>query len=824
MILINIQSMFVRKLFSNYALKIRLPVVSLALSIPVTAQAQEFYFDLPSQPLKNAIQSYSKQAEMQVLYGLEDLDGKYSSPIHGRYSPEHAILLLLSNTGVEFSIVDGSILLRSSGSSGSAVNLGETSVTGRSTEDSSITEGTGSYTQTGSSSTATGLDLTLRETPQSITVVTRKKMDDFNQQTLKDVLEATPGVFVDKQGDLVTFFARGAAINNFQTDGSRSATGTRSNGAIISHNLISDDMADIDRIEILKGSAGLLQGDGYPTATVNMIRKKPTKIFQANVGASAGTWDAYRADIDVSGPITEDGNVRGRAVLAYKDANSYRDSVKNRNSMFYGTFDFDLSSDTTINLGLDYKERSNRGNSGYNSSRAYDTAGNFQGWTARSRNAAAPWSGYDQNSISIFSSLEHNFSNRWKAKLLLSAERNETPDWINASIYLPGAAELSRYKDMKDDTKNIKIDVKGDFDFLGRTHDLLFGVDYIRNNYKMDQWRGPANYRSTTLIDYQNITSDPEVYANDGGRYYPKPEGEWDIRYLFRNNSIRRGAYLTTRFNLYDGINLIVGGRVSDYFYKNTERNVYLGSNDLLTDESITETGVITPYTGLVYDINNIYSLYASYASVFQPVLVQDEQGSTLKPQEGVTYELGSKAEFFDGRLNASFAYFWKRWENTYELSGGLTPTGGEAYRNISGVMEHGYELEVSGELAPRLQAQGSYVMNNSETSKTNPKHQFKINANYDLSGSFEKLSLGAGVRWQSKINTYTYANLEQSSYWIADAMARYKISQKMTVGVNINNLFDKKYFAGVATMTGWGEYYTWGEPRNLTASFRYTY
>jgi outer membrane receptor for ferric coprogen and ferric-rhodotorulic acid len=791
------------------------------------AQAQELVFNIPSQPLGEAIQAYGEKTNIQILYSSEDIQNKRSNAIAGSYNPEQAMAILLINTGISFSISDNTITIYSDNTSKSSLKLDAINVTSMSARDEAATEGTGSYTQSGPSSTATGLALTLRETPQSITVITRQKMDDFNQQTLKDALNSTPGITVTQNADWVRFYSRGGEVENFQIDGGRNQS-TLSTGLPSSSNLVDDDMATIDRIEILKGSAGLLQGDGNPTATINMIRKKPTHEFQASVGASAGSWDTYRTDVDVSGPLTQDGNIRGRSVLAYTDANSWKDRLKKRNSLFYGTLEFDITPSTLINIGVDYKERKNQGLSGSYGAGAYDSSGNFIGWTSRSWSGGPSWAGYEQNILSSFLTLEHRFANNWDAKLYLNNEKSETPDWINANLSMPGTgANLGRYKDVESRTKNVNLELKGTFSLFGRTHDLLFGGDFTRNNYKMDQWRGPADYRATTLIDYQDSLS-ATVYTADGGKYYPNPgKDNWDIRYLYRSNNIRRGAYFSSRLNLHDNLKFIIGTRISDYIYRYTRRNVYQGANELLGESRVTETGVVTPYAGLVYDLNKNLSLYASYANIFQPVTAQDEQGKTLTPQEGVTYEIGSKAELYDGRLNASFAYFWKRWENTYEESGGTTPTGDTAYRNVNGVMEHGYELEISGEIVSGVQVQGSYVLNNSEleTSSGIPKHQFKVNGTYQLPGKLDNFTVGAGFRWQSEINTYIETSqLEQKAYWLTDVMARYKITRNLTAGLNINNLFDKKYFSGVTNIPGQGEYYTWGEPRNLTANIRYNF
>lgn len=811
--------------------------VALALGVPSFAHAQAasasgkvISLSIAAQPLGAALNELSAATGTAIGFPPALVAGKTAHAVKGDLTVRQAVDQLLRGTGlVAVREGDGIVIKAAPPASGDSVGeLAAVTVTAQA-EHEGTTEGTGSYTQSGPTTTATALSMSLRETPQSISVVTRQKMDDFNLNTLAEVLEQTPGVYVYRQGDAVEFQARGGTINNFQTDGTRSGNNYFSSDAPIQNNFSGDEMADMDRVEILKGSAGLLQGDGQPTATVNMIRKKPTREFQAHIGAGAGSWSTYRTEVDVSGPLNEGGSVRGRLVGSYKDGNSYRDNAGNKYAMIYGVLDIDLTPDTLLTLSADYKQHKNSGGSGFMTYRIYDTQGNYYGLAPRSWNAGAPWSEYTQNSVNAVASLEHRFSNNWKASVKINSEIAKTPDWIFGNVISPDSgANLSRYKDMESKTQGINIDVKGPFSLAGRTHEFVAGLNYSRTHYSMDQWRGPASWRATTLVDYQNSITDTS-YLADGGSTYPYPTGEWDIRYLFREATTRRGAYAAGRFSLRDDLKLIVGTRFSDYIYDYTSRNVYQGANDLTGETHYRHKGVITPYAGAVYDLSKTASLYASYTNVFQPTNLQDEQGRVLNPQEGTTYELGAKAEFYEGKLNVAFAHFWKRWDNYYELSGGLTPTGSAAYRNVSGAMERGYELELSGELAPGWQVQGGYVLNNSSIGKSSgnissPKQQFKLYSTYRLPGKLAGLTVGGGARWQSKIANSTYAKLEQSPYWVFDLMARYRFDRHWSASVNVANVFDKKYFAGVHAMTGWGMYATWGAPRSISANLRYDF
>ncbi|WP_347615083.1 TonB-dependent siderophore receptor, partial [Comamonas thiooxydans] len=159
-----------------------------------------------------------------------------------------------------------------------------------------ITEGSGLYTP-GAIATATRLVLTPRETPQSVSVVTRQKMDDFQLNSIDEVMEHTPGVsVVTYDSERTVYYARGFAINNFQYDG---IPMLRDSGYSAGNTL--SDTSIYDRVEVLKGATGLLTGSGDPGATINLVRKKPTREFQGHATLGAGSWGSYRGELDLSG-------------------------------------------------------------------------------------------------------------------------------------------------------------------------------------------------------------------------------------------------------------------------------------------------------------------------------------------------------------------------------------------------------------------------------------------------------------------------------------------------------------------------------------------
>ncbi|THF66174.1 TonB-dependent siderophore receptor [Pseudothauera nasutitermitis] len=769
-----------------------------AQSTPAAVQ----HYDLPAGPLDATLTRIARQSGRVIVVEPQLVEGLHAAPVRGELTMEQAFSQALSGTGLVLDVRDsGTLGVRRPRN---ATLLAPVTVSAR-TERSGITEGSGSYTAAGPSSTATGLALSLRETPQSVTVMTRQRMDDFKLETLADVLEQTPGVTVDRQNDMTTFNVRGTAVN-LQTDGNRRfANGWGWNSHIV-HTL--DDLAEIDRVEVLKGSSGLINGDGAYGATINLIRKRPTREFQASATVGAGSWDTWRLDADVSGPLNADASLRGRLVAARKDGKTFN-GKETDSSMLYGTLEYDLAPDTLLSAGLTWRQRELRGAAGTTPIQGFDGDGNAVPRMARDYNIGADWAGYKQDSLNAFARLEHRFANGWTGKLQLAHEGIETPKMRIGSLRyaLPAVtAQYGVYKDIESRDQSFILDLQGPFELFGREHQLLFGA-------------GAYRHRTTLLrAGLPNLVLPGADYGQGGG-IVPKPAANPSYSDDYFSND-RRYVYAAGRFSLADPVKLILGARVSDYEQKDVTDISWYNTN-------LREKGVVTPYAGLVVDVARDISVYASYASIYQAQSAKDANERTLDPEEGLTYEIGAKGEFFDKRLNASASYFWMRTDNTAEEVG-LNVQGDSIYRAVKGVIRRGYELELSGELARGWQAQGSYVQNSSDldSASATPKHQFKLGSTWQFAdGALRGLTVGAATRWQSTISVQRgNAELRQRAYWLVDLMARYQIDAKLSISANLHNALDKKYFAGVTNFNAQGLFYTWGAPRSFNASLRYDF
>ncbi|HCT25622.1 MAG TPA: TonB-dependent siderophore receptor, partial [Stenotrophomonas sp.] len=280
-----------------------------------------------------------------------------------------------------------------------------------------ITEGSGAYTP-GTIATATRLVLTPRQTPQTISVITRAEMDDFGLHGIDDVMRVTPGIsIVTYDSERTEYYARGFAVQNFQYDGIPMSR----DSAYSAGNTLSDT-AIYDRIEVLKGATGLLTGMGDPGATINLVRKKPGKDFAGSATLGVGRWDDYRAEIDVGGPLTADGRVRGRAVGAWQDKHSNLDYYQRTSKVGYAVLEADLGERTLLTVGGDAMDSDPKGST-WGGIPLLDSAGNFNDMP-RSFNNGTRWSGWRQYVRTGFATLEHTFDNDWVAKLQINHQVN----------------------------------------------------------------------------------------------------------------------------------------------------------------------------------------------------------------------------------------------------------------------------------------------------------------------------------------------------------------------------------------------------------------
>ena len=773
------------------------------------ASGSEHAYSIAPGSLDAVLGSFGQQSGVMIAVDSSLTTGMRSSGLSGNFAVDEGLQRLLAPLGLQ-AVTDGDgyrVVARPAQGNGE-LQLQATQVT--SNQLGTITEGSGSYTP-GTIATATRMVLTPRQTPQSITVITRQHMDDFGLNSIDEVMRHTPGITVSTfDSERTNYYARGFSVENFQYDG----IPTLRNSAYSSGQTLSD-MAIYDRVEILKGATGLLTGAGAPGATINLIRKKPTREFKASIDVGAGSWDNYRTQVDVSGPLTDSGNIRGRAVAAYQDKHSFMDRYERKTGVYFGTLEADLSDDTLLTLGFDYQNNDPHA-SGWSGSRPLFDRNGERIDVKRSYNNGANWSRWEQTTQSVFATLEHSFANGWVGKGQLTHQVNsyDAPLGSVMSGPFPATGLSSIYANKF--TGNTRTDAadayfSGPFSLAGREHELVIGASASSAHWQGKDYGNPT-FLSANVIDFWNF---------DGKTTEP----DWGAPTQYNDTTTRQTAgYISARFNLTDDLNLLLGTRLANYW--------------LTGDYHTTETGRLVPYVGVTYDLNDNFTAYASYTDIFMPQTSnRDRNNQVLEPDEGKNYEVGIKGEFYGGRLNTSLAYFEVHESNRAEPDAeyNADPTNPSIlYASVgTKAKAKGFEAEMSGELAPGWQAQAGFthkVIRGSDDEKIStwePEDQLSLYTTYKFKGPLDRLTIGGGARWQNRSwqNIYNrakdqYQDFSQDAYWLVDAMARYQVSEHLSTTLNVNNLFDKQYYTNI------GFYNTayYGDPRNVMVNTRWDF
>ena len=793
-------------------------MAAFAAAAPASAQQAAVPIDIASQSLGDALLRLGQQTDLQFIYQPSLLNGLRTPGVKGRLTPEQALNQLLSASAIRYTRQGNTItLLRQTPPQASAsapAAAGEVAqleqIVATLPSDPATTEGTGSYTSQASSS-STRLSLSPKETPQSVTVMTRQRMDDQGITQLSDLVQQTPGLSLDAGGnigsDTSTIFSRGFEVDNYLIDGVGQVNSN--------YNRIfqSNDMVLFDRVEIVRGATGLMSGLGSPGGSLNMIRKRPTQTFQALAKLEAGSWDHYRSEVDVSTPLNEAGTVRGRVVGAIQNNRSYLERLREKKRILYATVEADLTPSTLARMGFSYQEHNATGHARSGRPGFYADGGRTE-WS-RSDSAAADWAYSRRRSQAFFASLEHRFANDWLIKGTYSYASSRYDEVLGyaAGGYpdrLTGKGVMLWAGRWQGTPKQNSLDIyaTGPYTLFGRRHELVVGATLTHTE------ENTPTYGLWSFDGWSNAIDN--IYDWDGGTPGAPPNPPNGKMHIREKTS---SAYVTTRLRPTDALSVILGARITSW--ENDKRTFDLSGN-LSTSELQAEHGKLTPYAGVVYDVNHAWSLYAGYTSIFKPQTRMDTSGNYLKPLVGNSYELGVKGSLLDDTLNVSAAAFYLKQDNlAVALPGEFAPDGSSAYEAVSGARTRGFELEASGQIMPHWQLAAGFTRSVSKDkdggvlSTEVAQNIFKLFTTYHMPQVGNGLTVGGGVRVQSKIYDDDLGpnkkRFTQKGYAVVDLMARYAFTDKVSGYVNVYNLTDKKYYSGVGTA-----YY--GSPRSVRA------
>lgn len=680
------------------------------------------------------------------------------------------------------------------------LELGATEISGQQ-QLGTTTEGTQSYT-TGAMATATKLPLTLRETPQAVTVITRQRMDDQAMTSINDVVNATPGLFLNFSSGpgRQSYTSRGFDVDNLMYDGIPSGYSGSTVGA-------QPNLAMFDRVEVVRGATGLVTGSGNPSAAINLIRKRPLDEQKVTLTGAAGSWDDYRGELDASSPLNDSGTLRGRVVTSYRDANSFIDNAEEYHGLFYAVTEADLSEDTTLTLG--FSNQKDKTNYFWGSSMIGQDGHHLN--LPRSYNPGTDWENKDQEINTVFAELRQRLANDWNLQVNANyAEQNALFSGSYQSRWINNTLARTVYQAAYDENQTgIDAFASGPFQAFGRTHELVVGTS--KRIYDMT-----THSYSPYDRNWQLTAGKPDfVHTGDG-----------------RTVTTQDGVYLTTRLSLADPLKLILGGRLDWYDYDNRD-----GSGDYKVTRNLTR------YAGLIYELDDHHSVYVSYSDIFTPQSSKDTSGTPVKPIVGKNYEVGIKGEYLGGALNASVALFRVDQQNRAVQVFVPNCPQTSCYEGSGEIRSQGIDFELQGALTDNWQVGGGYTYARTHTIKDDanpqkvnkqfdtdtPERLFKLTTRYNFQGPLERLRVGGNISWQSRMyNDIALADgstyrPKQGAYAVTDLMAGYKVSDHLDLQLNANNIFDRRYYSSIANSASYGGD-TYGNPRNMMLTAKYSF
>lgn len=771
-------------------------------------------FNVPAGSLDQVLNRFATTAGILLSIDGALTAGKTSTGLSGSYSVESGLASVLDGTGLEavHGPGNGYVLSRKSAPpaaapAGDPAQLLPIVRVSAQAERGATTEGSHAYTS-GAVTMGKG-EQSLRDIPQSVSVLTRQRMDDQDINDLRTAVNNVTGVVgVQGVGPGLVITARGFQIDQWQYDGVPMPRNMYALG-----NWATEGMVFYDRVEVLRGASGLLQGTGSPGGAVNLVRKRGQTDPIVTLTGKLGSWDHYGLQLDAGGPLNADRTLRGRLVLDEDQTHSYIESAYSRTRSMYAALDYDIARDTTVGLGISNTENNSRpmqiGLPRY-------TDGSDIG-LPRSTYTGSWWNRASSNQTTLFLDLKHRFNDRWAFSFaaLNMQERNASVHQRMAGAVTADGSGVS-YGDFGVDFNSEKFGfdsyLRGSFEALSLEHDVMIGANYSKYTSTDRFARAWTSGGNIFAIDHDRPWQDYDSIAARGS--------ETASRYAV----YQKGLYGTWRTMLAEPLTAIVGARLSwfDQLYA-----------DASSQETMSTSAKVTPYAGLVFALNKQWSAYASYTDVFEPQSARALGGSMLQPIIGANYELGMKGELLDGKVNTAFALFRYDQRNraVSDIGGGFACDGWYCSRASGKVRSQGLEAEVSGEVLRGLQLFAGYAYTTTKYledpdnqgkvfSTWTPKHMLRLWADYQLRDVLPNLSIGGGVTTQSNTLSYDGA-LAMAGFSIWSARVGYQLTRDVSLALNVNNLFDKRYY--VPSYNTIDSNNNYGTPRNVMLTVKYT-
>jgi iron complex outermembrane receptor protein len=824
----------------RYLAQVLLLAVMVAEAVHGDVINGKHHFDIPAQPLNQALLLFGRQGQQQLMYSTDMAEKLRSHALQGDYSAAEAISILLADSPLQaVTTGEGTMTLQPK-----AVEyhdqiqpeaLPPVKVSGTAEYDSTDPYNT-DYTRPNASS-ATKTDTPIMETPFAVQVIPKQVMQDQQAVRLETAVENISGTYSSRGaggigGGQSATFLRGFETFEYYRDGTRYNGGFNINGP--------RELANVERVEVLKGPASILYGRLEPGGMVNIVTKRPLDTPYYSLQQQFGSFDFYRTTADATGPVTQDKSVLYRVNLAYENSGSFREFLEHDRVFFAPTFHWTINDQTQANFHMEYQHDKSPFDHGF------PVAGNRPAHLPRERNLGEPGSRNESETFNVGFDWSHAFNDNWTLRHRFDAVLLPKMDTVPSvySGFLGGpcspatGCQVNRLTYMnKSNSENYytTLDLLGKFETWGLKHNVLVGGDFFHQvNESNFAW---AFSQPIDAYNPVHTGVDPRVLDNPN---LSGPSGfteEWG------------GFYTQDQIELPYHVHLLAGFRYDTVRYRSdSDLTFNFGSPFVQSSHNLLQQEAVKPRFGVLYQPIPEVSFYGNYVENFGVSNGFNADGTPLPPTSATQWEGGVKTELFDKRLTASLAWFDITKQNIAVPDPDPLKAASGFSRAIGEVRNQGIEFDVAGEVLPGWNVIGNYSYIDSKITKDSapifdanfnaigvgpgnqgnrlfnvPRNLASLWTTYEfLGGDLRGLKFGGGVLMRSQRQCDNANTFQLPGYATVNLLASYSINvgkSKITTQLNIDNLLNKYYFDSATNSTIQGNYP--GAPRTVLGSIR---
>ncbi|MFS4416751.1 TonB-dependent siderophore receptor [Maribacter sp. 2307ULW6-5] len=687
----------------------------------------------------------------------------------------------------------------------------------------------------------------VKEVPTTINFVTKELALDQAAFTLNDVVKNVSGV------NQFSFY-NDISIRGFRVAGQRNSgnlvNGMRAFTSFWSPQLI----PHIERVEVIKGPASALFGNASPGGTINRVTKKPLREERQSITASVGSFNTFRTLADFTGPMTKDNTLLYRLNIGYENTDGFRDLQFGRNLVLAPSFSFLPTEDTRLNFDIVYQDSQGRLDRG----QAVFGNGDLNS-TPITKSLSAANDFLDEINLTATVSLQHNFTDNitfnsvymrssYDEDLLEHRTSNRFAALGDGGIDEESVAMRVFIRKRAWDNNSFNNYFNFDFDLGDVSNKLLVGHDYFQQelqpggsqlearSYLLQNGGATNVFNPDNIDDYVlDANGNPATNVGHFNLTSPTANGLRDMSdYVYRTRTFGQflqrshGVYLQNQAE-FGNFKFLVGLRQEffrDFINYNSE-----------TEETL-EQQAFLPRVGLVYTLNENVNLYGTWVQGYQPQsaadIINPDAGGPFDPLVSELFEVGAKSDWFNGRLNASLAFYLLTQNG--ELYNADDATNPDRLVQIGEEEAKGFELDISGSITQNWSLVAGYAFNDATFTESDdpaeigrqkpnaPRHMANVWTKYILSeGRYKGLGFGLGYNYVAeRFGSIVASNAnptEFPAYGLFDAALYYNLN-KVQIQLNFNNVFNKTHWVG-----GYDFIRAFpGAPRNIMTTVSYTF